>query len=335
MSLLCLLYTVYLSAIVVSGDGGVCAEFQSNNVSLSCFQENSIVCESIINGIFCPKLCRSTPCKLEGKLNNLLVAGLGDFALNIVTVILMIATYLGKCAPGQQHCEEMRFIKLTVLSANIVARVMAVCFTWDLMEASQSLEDTGCIDHANSDTYFANRVQDQSLWFFLVTIFRFGFLVGIIVLEEGCRRRLARDTYRYQRLTEVADPNADPGCIEQHVKKHCFPMGFLEYYITLHLLICVDLIITVCMSWTLFNAVVDVGRVLADAKKQPGSYWCHHCSDGHHRGGFNQDTYTTDVIRLGWILTSLGLSVAFLFAMLSVVIGKNAYDKIVSARYRI
>ena len=338
MSLLCLLCTMYLSAIVVSGDGGVCAEFQRNNVSWSCFQNISVACESIINGIFYPKLCRSTPCKLEGKVNNLLVAGLGDFALNVISVILMITAYFGKCAPGQQRCEEMRFIKLTVFSADIVARIMAMYFSWDLIQASQSVYHTGCTDDTNSDgyAYFSSRVEEELDWFMLLTgVVRFSFFVVYFFLEEAYRPRLARATHRYQRLTEVVDPNADPGYIEQHVKKHCFPMGFLFYFVTLHLLICVDLIITVCMSWTLFNAVVYVGRILADTKKQPGSYWCFHCSDGRHRGGFDQDTYTTDVIRLGWILTALGLSVAFLFAIFSAVIGKHAYAKVASARYRI
>ena len=283
-----------------------------------------MACESIVAGIIYPKLCRSPLCRLEGKLNNLLFAVMSDFYLNIIVVVLMVVIYFAKCGPGERPKRgDLRLIKVVVVIIDVLVRVMALWFSADMNHACGNLEKTGCIAKHSETAGDLSMQNSQLTEFFFMTATHLCLPLTHIVLEY-LARQFMKAKFKYKKLAEL-DPNDER---EDDMEKYYFPpgkrfsLGF-HYHVTLNLLVCFDFILIVWFLWPLFGGVMHVGRVLKSAYIQAGSDWCRYCSDGHHHGDIDKDTFTTEIIRSRSIVIVLGVLVVFSFIMFIVVIAKR------------
>ena len=276
-----------------------------------------------MTGIVYPELCHSPPCKLEGKVKKILFATLSSFSFDIVLVMLMATMYWRKCGPGQRKITltkpHIRLIKLAVLMFDVLARSMNIYFIFDLIQASSSLENAGCIDII-SET--AHNIFDWQVYELaslpLAILWTVNSPVLHITAEEITRRVIAEAKFSYKKLVEI-DPNDEMNDIEIDF----FPVVRFIYFVFLNSLVCVDLILMVCALWILFAAVMNVQSALISAKTQSGSDWCLHCSDWLHRDDIGEYTGATDMIILRSIVSILGLSIAASFIIFTVVIAKR------------
>ena len=261
------------------------------------------MCANIISEINNAKVCYSTPCKLEGKLNDLLFVALSDFSLIIIAMMIMIAMYFVDCGLGQTtRSVDLRVIKIAVLIINLLVRGVTIWLIFDLHQAYSSLENTGCIDYSTATGYHLRELRLFSLYdcsttsFFLACFSCLNiFFEAIVTWQMG----LAKP--RYKKLVQE-----DPDDEQNDIHKDFYPIARVNYHMCLNWALCFDFLATLATRWRFFEAVWLAGSTLANANMQSGSDWCHYCSDGRHHGRIDPDTYTNDLTRLEWIVHVVG-----------------------------
>ena len=294
----------YLSAIVVNGhggDGGACTEFQSSHSSWCVkHSNNSKICANIISEINNAKVCYSTPCKLEGKLNDLLFVALSDFSLIIIAMMIMITMYFVDCGLGQTtRSVDLRVIKIAVLIINLLVRGVSLWVIFDLHQAYSSLQNTGCIDERTITGWHLQNLLSFSLYECAsASLFLFSYSSLNLCFETIVSWQIDWTKPHYKKLV-------------QDVR--------VQYHMCLNWALCFDFFATLATRWVFFKAVWLAGSTLANANMRSGSDWCHNSSDVHHRGRIDQDTYTNDLTRLQWIVHIVGVLMLIAYIVFIIV----------------